>query len=303
MRAESSWRLSIDRGRVTRHRSPPKDSVSQIDSPIGQSIWLTLRDARRELPNVQTPAGPSLQLVWLMADAFAEIAMSGLNAVWEQWIGPHHFERKLAQFTRAGWLEDVPGTANTDRIIRLSAAGRRAALGGRDPEACWRRPWDGRWRLVLFDVPETQRALRQRLRHQLRTFGFGYLQNSAWITPDSVEALKDTVGSAAIDVETLSFLEARPCGGETDAQLVLGAWDFGRIDRGYELYGDILQCGPTRASGCRTQSRWFEVEWRAWCRAVRGDPLLPDVLLPRSYRGREVWQRRKDKLHRLLQSE
>ena len=30
------------------------------------------------------------------------------------------------------------------------------ALGGRDPQEQWARPWDGRWRLVLFDVPTGQ---------------------------------------------------------------------------------------------------------------------------------------------------
>ncbi|MDD2764363.1 MAG: PaaX family transcriptional regulator C-terminal domain-containing protein [Opitutaceae bacterium] len=250
---------------------------------------------------MQTPLGPSLQLILSLADVFAELSVRGLTAAWERWIGPQRFERKLAQFARVGWLEDVHGTASTERIIRLTAAGRRAALGGRDPEACWRRPWDGRWRLVLFDVPETQRALRQRLRQKLRALGFGYLQNSAWISPDPVEALKDAIGTVNVDVETLSFLEARPGGGETDAQLVLGAWDFRRINRDYEVYGDILQSAPTRVSSRRAWRNWFDVEWRAWCRAVRSDPLLPEALLPQGYRGRDVWQRRTARLRGLLQ--
>ena len=35
-------------------------------------------------------------------------------------------------------------------------AGTAARLGGRDPQARWSREWDGRWRLVLFDVPTAQ---------------------------------------------------------------------------------------------------------------------------------------------------
>ena len=50
----------------------------------------------------------------------------------------------------------------------------------------WNRTWDGKWRLILFDVPLGRDTQRNRLRRYLRNKGFGYLQNSVWITPDSL---------------------------------------------------------------------------------------------------------------------
>jgi DNA-binding transcriptional regulator PaaX len=41
---------------------------------------------------------------------------------------------------------------------------------------------------VLFDVPTGQNAQRERLRRCLRDKGFGYLQNSVWISPDPLVA-------------------------------------------------------------------------------------------------------------------
>ena len=43
--------------------------------------------------------------------------------------------------------------------------------------------WDGQWRLIIFDVPERARYLRNLLRRKLTGLGFTYLQRSVWIYP------------------------------------------------------------------------------------------------------------------------
>lgn len=246
------------------------------------------------------PIGPSLHLVLLTADILAEVTSSGLRAAWERWVDPQRWSRKLNQFAQSGWTEDLARTHNTERIVRLTDAGRSAALGGRNPEEFWRRPWDGRWRLVLFDVPESQYLLRDRLRRKLRSLAFGYLQRSVWISPDGVDTLRQAIDRAQIDVESLSLMDARPCAGETDADLVAGAWDFRRINRNYEIYCQVLNSAPSRLSSVHTRRTWLEIEWRAWCHAIRNDPLLPEALLPASYRGREAWRRRNQLFRHLL---
>ena len=57
------------------------------------------------------------------------------------------------------------------------------ALGGCDPEERWNRGWDGKWRIIVFDLPEKKRGLRNDLRKQLRSARFGGLQRSVWISP------------------------------------------------------------------------------------------------------------------------
>lgn len=68
------------------------------------------------------------------------------------------------------------------RVHRLTEAGRIAALGGRDPEAAWTTVWDYRWRLFLFDIPQTDNALRRKLTRSLSAIGCGCLQGSVWIS-------------------------------------------------------------------------------------------------------------------------
>ena len=43
--------------------------------------------------------------------------------------------------------------------------------------------WDGRWRLILFDVPEVKRQLRDQVRHLIKKFRCVRLQQSVWIHP------------------------------------------------------------------------------------------------------------------------
>ncbi len=45
--------------------------------------------------------------------------------------------------------------------------------------------WDGRWRLVLFDIAESNRKIRDALRGKLKALGFYKLQKSAWAYPYS----------------------------------------------------------------------------------------------------------------------
>ena len=58
-----------------------------------------------------------------------------------------------------------------------------------------KQKWDGRWRVVIFDVWENTRAKRDRLRYEIKNFGFIQLQRSVWIYPfecfDFIELLKN----------------------------------------------------------------------------------------------------------------
>ena len=58
-------------------------------------------------------------------------------------------------------------------------------------EAVLKRParWDGKWRLVIYDLKEKRKFLRDRLRITLASFGFIRLQNSVWAYPYDCEDL------------------------------------------------------------------------------------------------------------------
>lgn len=49
------------------------------------------------------------------------------------------------------------------------------------------KPWDGYWRFVFYDISEEEYRLRNRLRRELRSLGFKFVQRSVWLTPMPVE--------------------------------------------------------------------------------------------------------------------
>jgi len=46
-----------------------------------------------------------------------------------------------------------------------------------------KKVWDGKWRIVVFDIPEKYAALRNRVRTLLKKIGFVQLQQSVWVFP------------------------------------------------------------------------------------------------------------------------
>lgn len=51
------------------------------------------------------------------------------------------------------------------------------------------RRWDGKWRLLAFDIKEERKSLRNKVRHTLRQIGFIRLQDSVWVYPYDCEDL------------------------------------------------------------------------------------------------------------------
>jgi len=233
-------------------------------------------------------------LLW-SAEQLTRPSFRNLDESFEGWAYRNGFLDQIAVLERQRFIERKSGRSGA-RVYRLTTQGRLHALSGRDPEVQWSRSWDGHWRLVVFDVPTRQNTQRSRLRRCLRNKGFGYLQNSVWITPDALDEEAETLRGTKANVESLILLEARPCAGESDAEIVAGAWDFDVINQLYARYLKILKGKPigklTNKERAMTMRHWAEAERVAWRDAVNSDPLLPERLLPPGYLGRRAWQRR-----------
>lgn len=63
-----------------------------------------------------------------------------------------------------------------------------------------KQPWDGRWRVIIWDVPELRRSARDRIRAALKKLGFVRIQRSVWVTPypcrDQIAYLREEMGLA-----------------------------------------------------------------------------------------------------------
>lgn len=83
-------------------------------------------------------------------------------------------------------------------LVRLTDQGREKALLAKiklEPQK-----WDGKWRLVIFDIPEKRRAVRDLLRSKLKQWDFIRLQQSVWASKkDCKKPLRDFIKSVGIE--------------------------------------------------------------------------------------------------------
>jgi len=93
-----------------------------------------------------------------------------VDVTFEGWAYRKGFLQQIQRLERRKYLEQHKRGVD-DRLIRLTEAGHLFALGGRDPVAQWDYPWDGAWRMVLYDLPGQQERRRSLLEN-----GFGLLQ-------------------------------------------------------------------------------------------------------------------------------
>lgn len=59
------------------------------------------------------------------------------------------------------------------------------------------RKWDGKWRVIIFDIPEKLKKIREKARAILTSAGFRRLQDSVWVYPYDCE---DVIGLMKTDL-------------------------------------------------------------------------------------------------------
>ncbi len=91
---------------------------------------------------------------------------------------------KLHNLKRSGYVKRRE--KNNQSFFHLTPKGKLQVLKYLHLERLKIKKWDGRWRVIIFDLPETIRKWREYLRNELKNLGFYPLQESVYITPHPV---------------------------------------------------------------------------------------------------------------------
>jgi DNA-binding transcriptional regulator PaaX len=89
---------------------------------------------------------------------------------------------------------------NHQIYIRLTKEGRKRAGRFQIDALKITKPkkWDGKWRLIIFDISQLQKTKREAFRGKLKELGFYPLQKSVWVHPypcsDEIHLLRDFLG-------------------------------------------------------------------------------------------------------------
>ena len=142
----------------------------------------------------------------------------------------------LSRMSRKGWLESRRVSrysfySLTPKCLELLEEGARRIFQPRCD------PWDGRWHLLTYSIPESKRHLRRRLRRRLLWLGFGALHHATWISPRDLQAEVEQIADALQVRPYMEFFAAEHRGFASDEEIVERCWDLERLD-GY--YADFI---------------------------------------------------------------
>lgn len=101
------------------------------------------------------------------------------------------YRYKRAQFMSALWYlrkkkyVEVVGQNGSELKIKITAKGieRVKKFDFDNLKLEKMNPWDQKWRVVIFDVPEKKKHTRNILRDKLKELNFYRIQNSVWVCP------------------------------------------------------------------------------------------------------------------------
>jgi phenylacetic acid degradation operon negative regulatory protein len=150
--------------------------------------------------------------------------------------------------------------------------------------------WDGRWRLLVYDVAERHRKRRDRLRKELQVLGWAPLSASIWISPaDALDAAKEAAQAVDAGNEIQLFSGAYR-GPLSDRELIERCWDLPAIASAYDEFVQRYrpkldherQHHSLRDEAAFVDRLWLVYDYRKFTYL---DPGLPSELLPAHWPG------------------
>ncbi|HET7629558.1 MAG TPA: phenylacetic acid degradation operon negative regulatory protein PaaX [Bacillales bacterium] len=153
--------------------------------------------------------------------------------------------------------------------------------------------WDGKWRMLMYTIPESKRNIRDELRKEIVWSGFGMLSSGLWISPNRLEKqVRDLIDKYDI-APYVHFFISRYGGPHEDSKLVGECWDLDDINHRYERFIDFyskkyvmdktrIANGEMDEGECFVERTKLVHEYRKF---LFVDPGIPEQLLPEKWLG------------------
>ncbi len=194
----------------------------------------------------------------------------------------------LSRMWKKGWLKRRRvGRRSyyslTQKSRRLLASGAQRIFEREDSD------WSGSWYVVTYNIPETRRQQRNRLRRELTWMGCGAFNSAIWISPyDVTETVREVSERLRIE-EYVQVFRSEHLGFADARELVARCWDLEAINGQYasfiKKYGLLLdrdresleEWDRVDPAECFTRRFMLLHEYREFPFI---DPHLPPELLP-----------------------
>lgn len=161
---------------MTRRRRKQQDLSEDIKLPPDETIVATANSLLTKIstePLQETKYAPVRHILCLIGAGQA-VDITTLSQ-----YNPYYVKRTIKRLKRQELIEQQ------GHIYLLTTRGKRWILKYTLEDLVISAPkgWDGKWRMVIYDVARHKAALRNIFRQTIRRLGFYNLQESVWIHP------------------------------------------------------------------------------------------------------------------------
>ena len=150
--------------------------------------------------------------------------------------------------------------------------------------------WTDQWHLVIFDIPEAKRKLRDSFRSLLKELCYGMLTSSVWISPWSKNEQinrfikRNNLADNVFQLQT-DFIRDH----YQSMILVRQSWDWQKIENNYRSFIDKAEKITQHWSQKKPQSRFTAKKLVfQYAEVVKEDPRLPDNITPNATLSRKA---------------
>lgn len=146
--------------------------------------------------------------------------------------------------------------------------------------------WDGKWRILSYEIPEQKREIRDRLRREVAGWGLGPWHRSFWVTPHPIISELKTLVSGKDEKDYVQAFESEHVFGEREI-LIEKVWATSTIDKKYRAlfkkWHDIL-------SSPHEKTEKMKKIIEEYIFVLKDDPGLPTELIGKNWIGFESFQ-------------
>ena len=147
-----------------------------------------------------------------------------------------------------------------------------------------RDTWDKKLRIISYEIPESKRELRDRLRREMQGWGLGPWHRSFWVTPHPVvDTLRELVNGKA-EEQYIQAFESEHVFGDT-VTFIEKVWGKSVLDKKYR---ELFKKWHAVLSGNGEKMTKFKDVIREYINVLRDDPGLPSELIGEGWIGVEA---------------
>lgn len=249
----------------------------------------------------------TLDVISWMKDPFGDYANAYQNVY--GWV-PKRFKksnyyRLVKRSLETGYIEKI--IKNNKTYLRLTSTGQEKTKRDFPFTLLQNKKWDGKWRVVIFDIEEKERKNRDFLRVKLKELGFGMIQKSVWISPYNFAVdFREFIKSFGL-ADQVFVIEVSQLLAGNIKNLVDKIWSLEKLNDEYKkifytatkLHDRMKQLKAERKEEKRKNSEIDNINndnaqseikkiRQEYFEVLQKDPCLPKELLPEDWYGEKV---------------